>query len=113
MSIAPVADQLTKYLQALNPQHLQLINESMNHAGYFDGKESHFKLIVVSDAFDGKRLVARHQQVYSLASPLLTTAGGSIHALAIHAYTPDEWQALQDNAQTAPDSPQCAGQRKA
>ena len=109
----PVADQLTEYLQSLQPQHLQLINESMNHAGYFEGKESHFKLIIVSEAFAGKRLVARHQQVYAIAEPLLTSKGGSIHALAIHAYTPNEWQALLESEGQAPASPQCAGQRKA
>ncbi|WP_227430206.1 BolA family protein [Psychrobacter sp. I-STPA6b] len=101
------AEQLTQYLQTLSPSHISLINESMNHAGYFEGKESHFKLTIVSEAFAGKRLVARHQQVYALAEPLLTSHGGSIHALAIHAYTPEEWQAQKQ----APDSPQCAGQR--
>ncbi|CAM4012384.1 BolA family transcriptional regulator [Psychrobacter arenosus] len=99
------ADQLTEYLQDLNPTHLALENESMQHAGYFEGKESHFKLTIVSDAFAGKRPVARHQQVYALAGPLLTSAGGTIHALAIHAYTPDEWAATG----AAPDSPLCAG----
>lgn len=113
MPVAPVANQLTEYLQVLEPQHLQLINESMNHAGYFEGKESHFKLIIVSETFAGKRLVARHQQVYAIAEPLLTSQGGSIHALAIHAYTPNEWQALLESEGQAPASPQCAGQRKA
>ncbi|WP_372844310.1 BolA family protein [Psychrobacter sp.] len=103
---APTADALSHQLQALQPQHMQLINESMNHAGYFDGKESHFKLIMVSEAFTGKRLVARHQMVYHLADALLTSKGGSIHALAIHAYTPTEWQGQN------PDSPLCAGQNK-
>ena len=103
---APTADALSHQLQALQPQHMQLVNESMNHAGYFDGKESHFKLIMVSEAFTGKRLVARHQMVYHLADTLLTSKGGSIHALAIHAYTPTEWQGQN------PDSPLCAGQNK-
>ena len=102
------AEQLTQYLEPLNPQHLELINESMNHAGYFEGKESHFKLTMVSEAFEGKRAVARHQLIYAKADPLLTSRGGSIHALAIHAYTPEEWQATQ----VVPASPQCAGQNK-
>ena len=109
MPVAPVANQLTEYLQVLEPQHLQLINESMNHAGYFDGKESHFKLTVVSPEFEGKRRVARHQLIYGLMNELMTSQGGSIHALAIHAYSPDEWQ--QQN-QTVPASPLCAGQNK-
>lgn len=100
-----VATQLTERLQALQPEHLDLVNESMNHAGYFEGKESHFKLTIVSQQFEGKRPVMRHQQVYAQAGPLLTTQGGSIHALAIHAYTPEEWQAVGE----APASPNCAG----
>lgn len=103
-----IAEQLTDRLQSLSPQHLELVNESMNHAGYFEGKESHFKLTIVSEAFEGKRPVMRHQQVYAEVSPLLTSQGGSIHALAIHAYTPNEWSAIG----IAPESPKCAGQNK-
>lgn len=103
---ATTATTLEKVLQDLQPTYLELINESMNHAGYFEGKESHFKLTITSDAFTGKRLVARHQLVYDLVSALLTSQGGNIHALAIHAYTSQEWQ-LQAQS---PDSPNCAGQ---
>ena len=106
MSTTPTADALNTELQALQPQYIQLVNESMSHAGYFEGKESHFKLTIVSDAFEGKRLVARHQLVYNLVNALLTSQGGQVHALAIHAYTPTEWQGQ------SPDSPFCAGQNK-
>ncbi|WP_201556439.1 BolA family protein [Psychrobacter sp. 72-O-c] len=100
----PTAVALEKALQALQPQHLTLVNESMNHAGYFEGKESHFKLTIVSDAFTSKRLVGRHQMIYELVTALLTSQGGNVHALAIHAYAPQEWQGQ------SPDSPLCAGQ---
>lgn len=103
---APTASALNQALQELQPEHIELINESMNHAGYFEGKESHFKLTIVSQAFDAKRLVARHQLVYDLVAALLTSGGGNVHALAIHAYTPNEWQGQ------SPDSPNCAGQNK-
>lgn len=106
MSTTPTANALNSELQALEPQHIELVNESMNHAGYFDGKESHFKLTIVSKVFEGKRLVARHQLVYGLINSLLTSQGGQVHALAIHAYTPVEWQGQ------SPDSPLCAGQNK-
>ena len=106
--ITPTATALNQVLQALHPKHLELINESVDHAGYFEGKESHFKLTIVSPDFTGKRLVARHQLVYECATELLTSKGGSVHALAIHAYTPDEWQ-MQG---ATPDSPLCAGQNK-
>jgi len=106
MSTTSTADALHTELQALEPQHIELINESMSHAGYFEGKESHFKLTIVSDAFEGKRLVGRHQLIYGLVNSLLTSQGGQVHALAIHAYTPTEWQGQ------SPDSPSCAGQNK-
>ena len=105
-SSAPTASALNNTLQTLQPQYIDLVNESMDHAGYFEGKESHFKLTIVSEAFTGKRLVARHQLIYDLVTELLTAQGGSVHALAIHAYTPQEWQGQ------SPDSPLCAGQNK-
>lgn len=92
--------QLLQSLSQLSPNHLQIINESAGHGGYYPGKESHFKVIIVAEAFQGLRLVQRHQKVYSLVPELLQPS--KIHALAIHAYTPDEYQG------TFPESPKCA-----
>jgi BolA protein len=82
--------QLIQRLQDLSPTHLEVVNESSGHGGYFPGKESHFKVIVVSDSFEGLRLVQRHQKIYAAAGDLL--APSRIHALAIHAFVPSEWQ---------------------
>lgn len=101
-------DQLLQILTALNPTFVALENESHNHHGYFDGKESHFKLTIASCDFDGLNLVKRHQKIYALASPLMTAQGGTIHALAIHAYAPDEWEKVG----VSPDSPVCASKNK-
>ena len=92
--------QLIERLQTLIPTHLEVLNESAGHGGYFPGKESHFKVIVVSDEFQGLRLVQRHQKIYAVAAELMSP--GKIHALAIHAYVPSEWQGQ------APASPECA-----
>ena len=92
--------QLIERLQSLTPSHLDVINESAGHGGYFPGKESHFKVSIVSDAFAGLRLVQRHQKIYAAAGDLLSP--GKIHALAIHAYLTTEWTG------TAPASPECA-----
>ncbi|AXY61524.1 BolA family protein [Acinetobacter chinensis] len=98
--------QLTERLQSsFSPVHLEVVNESSGHGGYFPGKESHFKVVVVSDAFNGLRLVQRHQKVYAAAEGLL--GAGLIHALAIHAFLPSEWQG-QDTS-----SPDCAHAPKA
>lgn len=92
--------QLIERLQQLNPTYLAVVNESAGHGGYFPGKESHFKVSIVSEIFTGLRLVQRHQKVYAAAGDLLSA--GKIHALAIHAYVPNEWTGQ------APASPECA-----
>ncbi|SER81241.1 BolA protein [Nitrosomonas sp. Nm51] len=47
-------------LQPLQPQFLEVINESNKH-NVPAGAQSHFKVIIVSNQFSGKRLVVRHQ----------------------------------------------------
>lgn len=56
-----------------------------------EGDGRHFDAIIVSDAFEGKRLVARHQIVYGVLGDRMKE---EIHALSIKALTPAEWQAL-------------------
>ncbi|MFO7286096.1 MAG: BolA/IbaG family iron-sulfur metabolism protein [Gammaproteobacteria bacterium] len=50
----------------------------------------HYEAVVVSDAFAGKRSLARHQLVYGA---LGQRVGREIHALRLRTYTPDEWRA--------------------
>lgn len=95
-----IEQQLIERLQTLSPEHLEVVNESSGHGGYFPGKESHFKVVIVSAAFAGLRLVQRHQKVYAAVGDLLSPS--KIHALAIHAFVTDEWQG-QDTT-----SPECA-----
>ncbi|MGM0634281.1 MAG: BolA family protein, partial [Pseudomonadota bacterium] len=64
--------------------------------------ESHFKVTLVSDRFEGQRAVRRHQQVYGLLGEELD---GGVHALALHLYTPEEWR----EQGKPPDSPDCRG----
>lgn len=92
--------QLRERLNTLQPSYLQVVNESSGHGGYYPGKESHFKVVIVSDVFAGLRLVQRHQKIYAAVGDLLSP--GNIHALAIHAFVADEWQG-QDTS-----SPECA-----
>lgn len=83
-------------------RHLEVINESHRH-NVPPGSESHFKVVLVADSFDGIGLLGRHRQVNALLAAELS---GAIHALAIHAYTPAEWAAKTGNA---PMSPPCLG----
>ena len=92
--------QLRERLNTLQPSYLEVVNESSGHGGYYPGKESHFKVVIVSDAFASLRLVQRHQKIYAAVGDLLSP--GNIHALAIHAFVADEWQG-QDTS-----SPECA-----
>ncbi len=88
-------------LAALNPEHLQVLDESHMHSR---GLQTHYKAVLVSEQFAGLNSVKRHQKVYATLGDLM----GQFHALALHTYTAEEW------AQTgaAPASPTCAGGSK-
>ncbi len=92
----------SKLSAQLNPHHLQVINESDNH-NVPPGSESHFKVVVVSDEFEGKALLARHRRVNAVLQEELQSG---IHALALHTYTQQEWAQTQEGA---PASPPCHG----
>ena len=88
----------------LDPQHMELVNESGNHH-VPKGSETHFKLLLVTKAFAGKSLIERHRMVYALVDQELKEG---LHALALHTYTPEEWVNYQPNRK----SPPCAGGEK-
>lgn len=91
--------------QEFKPRYLEVANESHQHS-VPPNSETHFKVVLVADSFAGKRKVARHQQVYAALAAQLE---GPVHALALHTYTPEEWQQRQ---QEAPVSPDCLGGSK-
>lgn len=89
-------------LQALSPVWMQVDNEShMHHVP--PNSETHFKVTMVSEAFDGLMPVKRHQRIYALLSEEMA---GPIHALGLHLFTPAEWKST--NGQV-PASPNCKG----
>lgn len=96
----------TKLRASLSPVHLEVLNESHMHS-VPPNSETHFKVVVVSDAFAGKTRVARHQTVNGLLAEELA---GPVHALSIQAHTPDEWAA---RGGAVLDSPECLGGSKA
>ncbi|MGF1680494.1 transcriptional regulator BolA [Photobacterium minamisatsumaniensis] len=101
-----IKERIQEKLQhAFSPLHLEVINESYMHA-VPDGSESHFKVIVVSEQFEGVRLIGRHRAVNGVLADELAN---HIHALAMHTYTESEWQNLNDGA---PSSPACRGGSK-
>jgi len=56
-----------------------------------DGDGRHWYAVIVSAEFEGKRAIARHQQVYATLGDKMKT--DEIHALSIKAFTPAEWAA--------------------
>lgn len=98
-----IQDLIERKLQTeFNPIHLHVQNESFMH-NVPPGSESHFKVIVVSEQFEDKKLIARHRAINVTLSDELEN---HIHALSIHAYTEIEWQEANGKA---PVSPKCAG----
>ena len=96
--IKPMIENALK--SAFRPKLLDVKDESYMHAAGADA-QSHYKVTIVSDEFEGKRLIQRHRSVNRVLAEVL----GQIHALALHTYTEKEWQAQGQ----APDSPHCMG----
>ncbi len=90
-----------KLTAALSPSHLEVINESHNHH-VPPNSETHFKVIITSASFEGKRLIGRHRSVNEALSDEFANG---LHALSMHTFTPDEWAAESN----VPDSPKCKG----
>ncbi len=97
-----ISETLTEHLQ---PVHLDVINESGMHSVPPDS-ETHFKVVAVSNRFENQSLVARHRTINNLLADQLN---GPIHALSIHALTPQEWDAKKH---AVSESPQCLGGAK-
>ncbi|MBX3232995.1 MAG: BolA family transcriptional regulator [Labilithrix sp.] len=97
----------SKLQAALAPAHLEVINESHMHK-VPKGAETHFKVVIVTDRFDGLSAVKRHQLVYGALAEEMTSKPG-VHALAITSRTPAEWAASPE----ANQSPLCASSQGA
>ncbi|MFK7915507.1 MAG: BolA family protein [Pseudomonadales bacterium] len=99
----PVALRIESTLaEALPLAHLEVLNESAGH-NVPPGSETHFKVVLVSDAFADVARIARHRQVNGL---LAAELAGPVHALSVHAYTVAQWQERFANV---PMSPPCLG----
>ncbi len=91
-----------KLAESLTPAHLEVINESHMH-NVPPGSESHFKVVIVTDAFDGVSRVGRHQRVNGILAKELQD---DVHALSMRTMTPDEWTARGGQVMA---SPECLG----
>jgi BolA protein len=79
-----------KLTDALHPESLSVIDESHlheGHAGHRPGGETHFRIHIVSSAFEGKSRVERHRMINAL---LADDLAGGVHALALKTQAPGE-----------------------
>ncbi len=79
-----------KLMVGLQPDRLDVVNESEKHAGHRSSPgtgESHFRVLVVSPLFAGQSRLQRHRMVNGLIAEELS---GGIHALALATYAPGE-----------------------
>ncbi|MBS0530976.1 MAG: BolA family transcriptional regulator [Proteobacteria bacterium] len=86
-----VKDTITKKLsEAFAPESLDVTDESHlheGHAGHRPGGETHFRIHIVSRAFQGKSRIDRQRMINTLLAPELA---GRVHALAMKVLTPGE-----------------------
>ncbi len=75
------ADELQSLIaQGLPCDHLEV-----------SGDGRHWAAVIVSPAFEGKRLIQRHQLVYATLGQRIQT--DEVHALSMKTHTPAEWAA--------------------
>ena len=99
MSMQTIIEQ--KLAGEIAVDYLQVENESHMH-NVAPGAESHFKVTIVSNAFDEQMLIKRHRMVNHILQQELQ----QIHALALHTLTPQEWEA---RGGLVANSPRCRG----
>jgi stress-induced morphogen len=94
-----ITDKINKHFKI---SYMEVLNESHMHNVPVNS-ETHFKVTIVSSDFEGKRLIQRQRLVNQLLAEELA---GSVHALAQHTYTLEEWNKKYG---ISPDSPNCLG----
>lgn len=74
----------------LAPVHLDIVDESALHVGHAGaaGGGGHFRVRIVSAAFDGKSLLEQHRLVNAALRDLI---GGEVHALGLETVPASEW----------------------
>jgi BolA protein len=87
--VSELARTIRERLAALEPDAIELVDESALHAGHAGAKGGggHFRLTIVSPRFRGHATLARHRMIYDVLAPLMRR---EIHAMSIHALAPGE-----------------------
>lgn len=88
--MGPVAIEMIRRLDELNPTRIELIDDSekhRGHGGYNSAGESHFTLLIESAQFSGKSRVERQRMVHRALGEMV---GNRVHALSLKAKAPGE-----------------------
>jgi len=83
------AQEIEQCLAALEPESIELIDDSASHAGHAGARSGggHYELTVVCARFAGRSRVERHRMVYEALATLMQR---QIHALSLRTLAPDE-----------------------
>jgi BolA protein len=94
-----VAHTIRARLAPLEPLLVDLHDDSAEHVGHAGaaGGGGHFSLVIVSKAFQGQPRLARHRAVLQQVADLIPHP---VHALAIQAYTPEEFPSNPEGTTT-------------
>ena len=89
--MSAVAAQLRSRLASLAPTRIEIRDDSARHVGHAGAASGagHFSVTIVSEQFLGLTRIARHRAVLDRVGDLIPYP---VHALAIHAYAPDEFR---------------------
>ena len=93
-----------KIESAFKPTFLDIENESQKHHRP-EGSETHFRVIIVSQKFEGMSRVDRQR---SVSGPFQTEFDEGLHAFSQKTFTPAEWEVSKDKLTLA--TPNCGGQ---
>lgn len=77
--------------QEFQPIHLEVVDESHLHAGhmgYREGISTHFRLVIVSEKFEGLMPIKQHKLVNTALKAQLE---GDVHALAMKTIKASKW----------------------
>lgn len=88
MTAIEIQERLSQHIKA---SILEVKDDSAKHKRHkqSEGKGGHYKLMIVSNEFEGMTLVQRHRKIYDA---LQMHGSTQIHALAIAAWTEKEWK---------------------
>lgn len=87
--MSEVVDRIRERLAVLSPTAIDIQDDSALHAGHAGARAGggHYRLHIVSAAFEGKSTVARHRLIYATLGDMMKK---EIHALAIRAVSASE-----------------------